>query len=982
MKRPTLIKRCLRRSPPRSVRTVGVILLATGLALGLSTTAASARTPSRVEHVSAEALSSAPLAADSSWKRYVLGNGQADVYPQKVTATDGDVSDANSLVRGSGQGTKGSGRATLTYNGTGPYPSILLDYGKDVGGFPFFDITSGTAGATLKAFYSESKHFMYTPGSTTLASGAAGGATNIKVAAVTQTVDGTTVTPWAVGDTLTIGTETAKIVSVGTAAAEPVLVVAASAGATNLKVSSVADISVGDAITVDPGGSNPEAETITSIGTAGASTVLSAAASAGATSIAVQSSSNFHVGDIITIDTGAAQETATVAAVAAGSRGAPSTVTLAAPLAFAHASGATVVDPGTGIGISTPLAYSHAAGATVSDLGTGISFQPALTTAQAAGTAVTSSPGALTGDSTNNQPTAGSNDSRIESFTLTGGAQTISDTLIQGGQRFEAIELTTPGTVTVSLVGTKVDFDNAGPSGYSGYFLSSDNELNRIWFDGAYTDQLDTVPAGTDNDNTNDLIFDGAKRDRKVWSGDLGVEGVTMFETLGPKKDLFGNEGNAYIEGSIKDIADLQASTGATDGQVSPGPDPGSSGSFWSVSYSMDYVLDLVNYYRYTGNTSFAEAEYQVMKNELNYNATMVSPTTGLLTLATPGNDWDFYDGGKSGAVSEFNVIYYRALTQAAYLATQIAAADPANPDVPTWKSDAATWTSQAAALKAALDNPANGLWNPTTGTFNLAATNEGAHPADTIPQDANSMAVWWGANPPGTSAGVLAALKSTLWTPNGAEPFSIISPATGGFDPRESPYITGYEVNATLSAGDTADGLTLIRNMWGPMSDPSNANYTGAFWEWVEPNGTVGTDPEVSLAHGWATGPVGALSNYILGLQAVDAGYKTWTIAPQTGDLKFAQGQVPTMSGAPLVSRWQVGTGNSSFELTMSAPRGTTGTVAVPELGAARDIAMDGRLVWKDGAPVGGVSATEQNGEVLFSDVTGAHTFAWVANG
>ena len=64
-----------------------------------------------------------------------------------------------------------------------------------------------------------------------------------------------------------------------------------------------------------------------------------------------------------------------------------------------------------------------------------------------------------------------------------------------------------------------------------------------------------------------------------------------------------------------------------------------------------------------------------------------------------------------------------------------------------------------------------------------------------------------------------------------------------------------------------------------------------------------------------------------------------------------------------------------------MSAPSGTTGTVTVPELGSSRVIAEDGKIVWAGGASVGSVSATEANGAVTFSGVSGSHTFAWVAN-
>jgi hypothetical protein len=109
-----------------------------------------------------------------------------------------------------------------------------------------------------------------------------------------------------------------------------------------------------------------------------------------------------------------------------------------------------------------------------------------------------------------------------------------------------------------------------------------------------------------------------------------------------------------------------------------------------------------------------------------------------------------------------------------------------------------------------------------------------------------------------------------------------------------------------------------------------------------------------------------------------VTAGYKTWIIEPQPGgDVDWAQGRIPTPSGA-IDSRWRRGDGNRSFTLTMSAPEGTSGTVVIPLLGRSRTIAMDGKMVWPKNGRASGLTAVERNGAVHFSGITGAHTFAW----
>ena len=66
---------------------------------------------------------------------------------------------------------------------------------------------------------------------------------------------------------------------------------------------------------------------------------------------------------------------------------------------------------------------------------------------------------------------------------------------IQGGERYERISLTTPGTLTLSSVGVDFTAVRATAGDYRGWFDSSSAALNRIWYDGAYTTQLDELPA-------------------------------------------------------------------------------------------------------------------------------------------------------------------------------------------------------------------------------------------------------------------------------------------------------------------------------------------------------------------------------------------------------------------------------------------------------------------------------------------------------
>jgi non-reducing end alpha-L-arabinofuranosidase len=138
-----------------------------------------------------------------------------------------------------------------------------------------------------------------------------------------------------------------------------ILPAGSAAGATNIKVASVADFAPGQAITIDTG-ANTETAVIATVGTAGATT-MDAATNAGATTIPVANSFGFAAGQTIAIDSGSNQQMAVVVSTTGGRGGA--TITVTAPISRAHAAGAAVT--GTGITLTRALAKSHGNGAQV-----------------------------------------------------------------------------------------------------------------------------------------------------------------------------------------------------------------------------------------------------------------------------------------------------------------------------------------------------------------------------------------------------------------------------------------------------------------------------------------------------------------------------------------------------------------------------------------------------------------------------------------
>lgn len=126
------------------------------------------------------------------------------------------------------------------------------------------------------------------------------------------------------------------------------------------------------------------------------------------------------------------------------------------------------------------------------------------------------------------------------------GTYTVPTAQQRGGFRYLTVFLDTSGWV--DLTGVSLNFTAApgktDPADYANYFSSSDDLLNRIWYAGAYTVQLNTIAShqgrawpppssAWDNGATvgvgDSVLVDGAKRDRTVWPGDMGIAVPTQY---------------------------------------------------------------------------------------------------------------------------------------------------------------------------------------------------------------------------------------------------------------------------------------------------------------------------------------------------------------------------------------------------------------------------------------------------------------------
>ncbi|RAK71308.1 putative alpha-L-rhamnosidase B [Aspergillus fijiensis CBS 313.89] len=210
---------------------------------------------------------------------------------------------------------------------------------------------------------------------------------------------------------------------------------------------------------------------------------------------------------------------------------------------------------------------------------------------------------------------------------------TMPDKYLRGGFRYLTLFLITDNSTAVQIkdVSLEIGFQPTWSNlrAYQGYFDSSDDLLNAIWYSGAYTlqtnevpvntgRQIPAMPAGWANNATlgpgDTIIVDGAKRDRAVWPGDMGIAVPSAFVSIGNLE-------------SVKNA--LQASTGAFDESGPPLSQKNSD------TYHMWSMVGTYNYLLYTNDTSFLETNWAGYQKAMEYIygaelATWAGDTTGL----------------------------------------------------------------------------------------------------------------------------------------------------------------------------------------------------------------------------------------------------------------------------------------------------------------------------------------------------------------
>jgi hypothetical protein len=333
--------------------------------------------------------------------------------------------------------------------------------------------------------------------------------------------------------------------------------------------------------------------------------------------------------------------------------------------------------------------------------------------------------------------------------------------LIQGAERYERVTLTTPGSVTLRGAGIQFTSLRETPSVMQGHFLSSDCLLNRVWYAGAYTLNLNQMTPGTavvpGAVNHLHLILDGAKRDRLVWSGDHLISDLTDYYASNP----------AYSRDSIALFLAHPASTAgqlapATGSLSRPGPLPGvcspnphrDACDTWSATYSMVVMAALYNYYLYTGDLAFVRRHWQAVVRQMQWDAQQVGPDGLFAVNAGDNADWNIEH--VSGKLAYVNAVYRQALQSAAKLASALGRG-----------SQARAWSAAAVAVKNAVDRR---LWDPKTGVYDASTTERSS-----VVQDANVTAILAGIPSPARAHRIVKVLSRALRSRFG--PLNVSSP-------------------------------------------------------------------------------------------------------------------------------------------------------------------------------------------------------------
>lgn len=486
-------------------------------------------------------------------------------------------------------------------------------------------------------------------------------------------------------------------------------------------------------------------------------------------------------------------------------------------------------------------------------------------------------------------------------------------------------------SITIKRIGLVF---SAFPCVWSGSFQSEDKTLNDIWSTGAYTVQL-CMQKNTDSSKNNPflpvnnlnfietwksrysqyVIFDGPRRDRETWLGDIRTEALAILTAFSSSQ---------AVKSSLEIFMDLQRCDGTTPG----------CGSSWQEfkEYNLWWVVSVWECYLFTEDKAFLDHLYPGVKSFLNW-----------MEFSLDERGFIFNDGNwmwtlpREGYSSATQCILYYTLLCAANIEHAMGNFEDEN-----------KYKEIANKTRHFINRE---FWDESKGVYidHLKLINTRIP----VMSDVNCYAVTFGIATPDKHDRIFEYLRQNMWTPYGSatldykitevtiDPtikyYALLDTVKRYPDPNKAiveymyphnrmiwPFINGYEVESRFVGGDVEGAFELIDRCWGNMV----YGYTGTFWECVDadtgefPIRSFFLDSEMdcynSAAHGWSGWISYILQTYVLGIRPLTPGFKKTIIEPNPGRLKKVSGTMPTPHGLISVTIEKT---ISQFILTIDRP-------------------------------------------------------------
>lgn len=360
---------------------------------------------------------------------------------------------------------------------------------------------------------------------------------------------------------------------------------------------------------------------------------------------------------------------------------------------------------------------------------------------------------------------------------------------------------------------------------YEGSFNCSDQRLNDIWMTGAYTVHL----------NMQEYIWDGIKRDRLIWLGDMHPETSTISY-------VFGEDESVY---SSLDLAVKQY----------PLPNYFNGMS----AYSMWYLIMQYDWYMHFGNIDFVRKHGDYIKGLVDLVDTKVDAEGNDELGGGRFLDWPSSPNEK-GVHSGYRALIVWAMNDAAKLCRILG-------DEPQAK--------KAEAIVARLNKkimPSNNL-KQAEGLMAIAGLKSAEDAAKAILEGGpKGFSTFYG----------YYMLQALAMDGKYAEALDIISKFWGGM----------LDLGATTFWEDF--NLDWVDNV-GRIDEfvpAGKKDIHGDFGAYCYPGFRH------SFCHGWASGPTAWMSQHVLGIEPLEPGCRKVSVKPHLGNLEWAEGTYPTPMG------------------------------------------------------------------------------------